>query len=332
MRVGPYQMNLVFVHFAKRIPRYLLNNLEHTVQKFPEHKVWLVTSKDTTFNGISGLYKFEYNPIGEWHYIADKLSHPAEFRDGFWLKSLGRFVALKEFIKFNSSELLHIESDVILSKDFPFSELTQNNADIAFPIVSPTQGIASILYLRNQQIAENLVKHAIDSVTLENSSTDMTILFSFWKNGKEKTSILPIGPMKNIDHVKCKENYSGYFDGLDYGYYLFGEDPRNNRGFTKSHQKLENYFFNVANQVIVYSNERHFLNVYDFDEMVFKPVYSLHIHSKNPKLFKAHLLERKLKLQIDKLELPPSKVLFINVAILQILQAIQRRTRNIVGN
>jgi hypothetical protein len=300
-------LKIVFAHFGKHIPKHLYLNIERCLKLFPNIKVVLIVNRDCKMPKIRDLEISFYDPTSEWRRLEGNLSHPKDFRDNFWLTSLARFLALENYLDINPGDILHVESDVILAADFPFEKFITLAKPIAFPILSRSQGIASILYIRNHKTATTLVSLTMEMSAEDSQTTDMLILRRFYDLHPDITQAIPIGPSdhgvyrKNEDNILFSDMkhavsiFGGCFDGLDIGYFLYGVDPRNDKGRKHIRRSLPNNYLLVPSMKISYSEERDFIDLgsEDFGRMI--PLYSLHIHSKNSKLIRISRKSKELR-------------------------------------
>jgi hypothetical protein len=296
-------MKIVFAHFNSKIPKYLVLNLKRTILLFPLHKVYLITDQDVSKIQITNLSVSKYHPSDNWNDLEKLIQHPKFFRNNFWFTSLARLIAIAEFVKNHNEEVLHIESDVIISDDFPLQVFSKLNVDFSFPVVSSDLAIASCLFIGNSRAADELIRITLESATENNLTTDMYVLNRLTKSKTTKFQLLPSSTSSkealdnsNMQFLhKTKEAlsiYSGIFDGADIGMYLFGEDPRNNRGFSKLRTRKYVNYLNVRKLLIINRFNREFPYVFDSENDIQIPVFSLHIHSKNPNLFKVNRIRK----------------------------------------
>lgn len=331
-------MNLVFAHFGKKLPSHLIANLKRTVSNFPAHSIFLICDQSLSAKKIKGVEIIQFNHDDDWKAIEELLAHPLEFRDGFWMKSLGRFLALNYFMTLYDAPILHIESDVLLAGDFPFEEILQLEKNFAFPLVSHQQGIASTLFIRNQESAATLKNLAIQCCTRNMNATDMTILGDLQKSFPSEIQVLPTGPRtilasdvqgipQSISSLEC---FSGFFDGLDFGYFLFGIDPRNHRGLLIKHQHLSGYFIDANLANFVYNPEREFLDIICGSQNETKPIYSLHIHSKRAKIFRSQRVNSDFHLHVNEFFKRKNAKVIPSIFLKSLLQALIRRIVRLV--
>lgn len=298
-------MNIVFVHFGSKVPSHLARNLDRTIKLFRTHRVVLITMPGTRCPKISGLSRIDYSPDDYFWKINEKLSHPKDFRGNFWANTLTRFLALHFYMGELGEELIHVESDVILAEDFPFEKISALQKSIAFPVVNQSQGVASVLYLRDQNASNELMKAITTEVESNSFTTDMLVLRSLHDKQPDSVQVLPTGPDaldafnenpndKTVNNIR--ESFKlvgGIVDGLDIGYFLFGEDPRNHRGKRILRSLLPGYYLNPKFLKFSYSEIRKFVNVTTPSGEI--PVYSMHIHSKDLRLFDSILSQRVMK-------------------------------------
>jgi hypothetical protein len=313
-------------------------NIERCKALFPNIPIILITNREFNLKKIKGIEIYIYNQSPEWRKLDTYLSHPKDFRENFWLASLARFLALEEYLAHHPGEILHLESDVILSKDFPFDKFSKLEKPIAYPLISSSLGVASTLYIRNHETAKLLVSLSMEMASNDSKTTDMLVLRSFYNSHPEKTQLLPIGPSGGNAYSTFGEStilaeiksailiFDGCFDGADIGYYLFGVDPRNARGKKYLRKPLENTFLIIREITIEYSDSRDFLNIRPnrFEPSI--PVYSLHIHSKNCKLFQITNLNQLFKVAVRDYLLPESIEFVPRVFLSSIIKALLRRT------
>ena len=289
-------MKIVFVHLNSPLPKHLILNLIRTVKLFPTHKVYLIIDDKNKEFSMRNLNIYNYNPSSDWFKIEKNLAHPKNFRDNFWFTSLVRFNALADFSYIHSGEILHVESDVVLAEDFPFDLLTSSNASFQFPVVNNDLAIASILYLRDFKAADKLRKLALNESAKNSLTTDMHVLKILSVNSKDNFQLLPTSPCFTNPLVKPNlifvqkndlacEYFGGVFDGFDLGRYLFGDDPRNNRGISIIRKVDTKVYIDVRKLDFTIDQNRSFpyiLNTLNNQKL---PIYALHIHCKNLRYF-----------------------------------------------
>jgi hypothetical protein len=331
-------MQIMFAHFYSRLPRHLVLNLKRTILLFPEHEVFLVTDQETDDLHLSNLQIKKYSPSPEWYKIESILSHPTDFRNNFWFISLARFIAIAEVSKGSTKPILHIESDVILASDFPFDLFSDLDKDFAFPVVSKELAIASCLYFRSGLAAEELARFTMNAVQSNHSTTDMHILRDFANRNYEKVQVLPSAPSQPDAFDNASDEFlnqtkfaiplfNGIFDGFDIGRYLFGDDPRNDRGFSILRKNDARTYLNASKIELSVTEEREFPFVRNSVEPFILPIYALHIHSKKLNLFRQNRMSKIIKKAVLESKRPSKKIFSLRIFLASALRAIRRRIK-----
>jgi hypothetical protein len=329
-------MNIVFAHFKTKFPKHLLLNIQRTVSLFPGQQVFLITDQEIDDLLIEGLMTFQFNENSEWLEIERSLDHPKFFRGNFWFTSLARFVAISAFASVHKGPLLHIESDVIISSDFPFETLSRIKSSFAYPVVSENQAIASCLFIKDEYAAVDLASFSLESVRLNKSTTDMYVLLDFLSRYPEKVLMLPSSPPQQdalteaspefIERVlEGIEIFGGVFDGFDIGRYLFGDDPRNDRGFSILRRNDPRTYLDVRKLIFTTVQERVFPYIYRPDNSTFLPVFSLHIHSKNLRLFRPKQQGREISKSIMNSQNEIKMIFNFSIFLNSVYLALRRR-------
>ncbi len=289
-------MEIVFVHFGPKLPKHLQLNLKRTCELLPNVTVTLITDRSHAFQADHSNY---FNQIvfkgREFSDVSARLNHPKDFRDNFWFNSLARLIAVSDFVISRQSPVLHIESDVVISPDFPIAKFLELDRPIAYTIIGQGVGVASLLWIKDSGSARLLKSFIHSSVVRDSNTTDMKILGSFQNEHpnqvrilssfptKEQTDSLPMGIQLLEDFTYTQRLFCGHFDAADVGQYLFGDDPRNHRGIKYVRKELETSFFNPRKYHYGFSEDREFI---EFSGDTYRNIYSLHIHSKNSRMFR----------------------------------------------
>lgn len=289
------RIDLVFVHLNSNIPLYLRLNLRSVVRKFPNHNVVLIHNVAQISRIPRGVVQFNYKGSPNLMKIDSNLKHPKEFRNNFWLTSIGRFDALSAYMETTNRSLIHVESDVILSDDFPIDKFNEISSMLAFPVVAGNRGVASTLYIKNLESAQKLVNQSVEISDINPNTSDMEILAKFNSEFKQECLILPFAPSDNqyfhepigaeakLDSLSQIKRFGGIFDGNDIGVYLFGSDPRNRRGISYIRQEIQGNYAATSKWKFRYDKKRKFLAVINGEEEI--AVYSAHATSKSIWIF-----------------------------------------------
>lgn len=283
---------IVFVHLNSPIPLYLKLNIVSTIKKFPNAKVVLIRN-DKKSQGIHpDLQHFEYQSGDASQSIENSLSHPKGFRNNFWFSAIQRFDAVRLYMDRTRESILHIESDVIVSNDFPLEKFIMSEMKIAYPLVAKNRGVASSVFIRDLETAEKLIRFADEACLVNSQTTDMEILASFFEENQEEVISLSFGPNSTNAYDEnwlmrtapsCFEIFNGIFDGNDIGVFLFGTNPRNARGVSYVRTSIQGNYARVNQWNFKFDNLRRFINLeFEGEE---NPIFSVHATSKQLTLF-----------------------------------------------
>jgi len=329
-------MEIVFVHLNSRIPIHLYLNLRRTKRLFSTEAVTLISNKRQ--HVPRGVKVHIYEEKANWSEVETRLEHPKEFRNNFWMTSLGRFIALAEYQSLIKKSILHIESDVIIAEDFPVAAFKKLQSNISYPLLSPERGIASILFLKHENDSNTLVKQLQTSTRNNPFTSDMLILGELFNNNPD-IALLPIGPNSPDCYrdftpeailqrwQRERTHFLGVFDGWDIGGFFFGTDPRNARGRSFLQRPVPSEFASVENWEIQYSSARNFVDILENGVKI--PLYCLHLTSKQLTLFKVKLSQKRIEKFVKKSNTEYSKF-YIRVMLHQAILALFRRIRKVL--
>jgi len=294
-------MNLVLVYLGNSVPSFVYENLNYLVKTFPQYETYIILDTKSSKNFYAP------NKVKVWIFEEDKdsdlkslnfLQHDAQFRNGFWSLTIKRLFAVTDFMeKMQVQNVLHIESDVWLSPNYPFDKLISAPHGISYPLSNLSEGVASTLYIRNIDNGKRLARYALKEIERNPDSTDCTILGSLYADPDEghAVGILPtiiplslnlnagLDPERFNIMSSAIEYFGGLFDAATWGQYLLGIDARNTAGYkhvyaTQSHhpcnpQATKILFDELSQSPIVSING------------VRWPIFNLHIHSKSKAAF-----------------------------------------------
>jgi len=247
----------------------------------------------------------------------DPLSPPTRpevmyFRRGFWLETSRRFSALAAFHLSTGGPIIHVESDVTLFPNFPMATFARLSSRIAFPLADAGHGIGSVVYLANPEVSESLARHMTGmregdrQLPDPTGVNDMTRLADFAMSA-DGVLVLPTAPSgRDVDgspdfaHAVAsrRQEFGGIFDALSIGQYLTGTDPRNHRGL----RVLGQYSFEgIRPEAWSFRSADELLWVRERESGTEYPVFNLHVHSKDLRMFdprsRGKLLEQRCSSQ-----------------------------------
>lgn len=313
-------LQIAVVYLGRKIPRYVISNLKYLTREFPEHRVWLITDSKKVFDkNLKKQFRIwlyeEEEPT--WEVLEENHNYPKNFRGGFWFLTFKRFKVLEAFIQATGIEpVLHLEADVFLMPNFPFSRFSAISTDLVFPMVSPGYGIASTLFIKDLQAIKNFNSYIETEVDRDSNLIDMTLLGKFAEEHPEKVTVLPSGPTS----IGATD---GFFDGAAFGTYLLGQDPRNFRGISPKYSPIEWHSDQVGLLDYEITGDRLFASLKDKKFLI----YSLHLHSKNPKLFNIKKIIKELNISIREHKMGVKKKFAPRVLPELIVSALVRRVK-----
>jgi hypothetical protein len=284
---------IIFVSLGPKFPQYLAENLLRTQQIFKSNKVVLVTDSIRTHPKIKGIEQFLVGNLEDKYLkVISSIKRDTNFRSGFWKFTILRYFALHEyFLMHGKSKILYVESDVWLSKNFPIKKF-EGCDYMAFPCSAINQGVASTLFLPSIEISEKFInfieKYLLDfpkatdndilgSALLTLDSKTIRLLPSFLSDANAYSDYLNNQTLMGI------ERFGGIFDAASWGQYLTGLDPLNSNGQREIYLDQLHHFVQPS---------RFEIEITDSDAILIKKgdqsqeLFSLHIHSKDIRVFK----------------------------------------------
>jgi hypothetical protein len=288
-------MNIALVQLGNSPKAYFWENLEHIKKFHAANEIYVISdlkevitnAQKRGFKGHLYITPASLNELFSRHTLSKK------FRNGFWQLSALRLFALLDFCLSSDEEsVLHVESDVLLMPNFPFSTITSQSKLMWFNF-NNDRDIASIIWIPSQRQA-SWMNHKLFKIFAEDPTiTDMSALRKLSMMADDQINYFPSSPHtatgkvedSSIEHVtKHKSKIlrdQGIFDGAAIGMWLTGEDPNNHRGVLLRLRHLSDGPIDLRNRQFKMIEN----NLYLVERDVFHPVYNLHIHSKNRYLF-----------------------------------------------
>lgn len=303
-------MRVALVYLGEILPDYVSDNLMYIKSQFPSQNLVFIGDSEIVVNQVSksGIDTFlAPDATNSWPAVYEQMGHPKDFRDGFWFRTLARFMALAQYMDIHGvEEVLQVEADVFLCENFPFEYFSSAVLPaIAFPLESINTGAASVLWLANSTAAKKLVENSEILMSEDHLMTDMTILGEIAKRDLMNFEILPTIPNQEVIYkskgVDSRETrIPGIFDALTIGLYLLGEDPKNNRGFRNLYQTPISHLCKPKNLGLSLDSNGQLISKIGSVEI---PIYCIHNHSKDRRLFKTDsrrtLLKKRIGLQFN---------------------------------
>jgi hypothetical protein len=176
--------------------------------------------------------------------------------------------------------------------NFPFDKFSNING-LAFPLVNQGYAAASILFIKDRFAISTLCDFTKERISTNPELTDMYILGSKELAQRVEVTYLPTAFgganhfqnwVSQIDRDNlCTDisKFGGIFDGMSWGQFLAGEDPRNHYGMRKLYRNQTAHSVAINSFKFFFSNNQ----LYAGSESKIYKIYSLHIHSKDKRLF-----------------------------------------------
>lgn len=247
-------------------------------------------------------------------FIEFKASHSV--RPNLWSTSINRLIALEVLHRnFPDEPLIHIESDVWVSKHFPFELFVRNNLKIAFPIVNVSAAIASTIYSARHSYTKYLADYIVESFNQGFNRTDMQLLADFAREKSIVTILpsfpkgIPLGQEGSLVFASQESHslFPGIFDGATLGIFLTGVDPIHNFGFRKMFSKPSDHLFD--GQLLDFLLKEDDQLEIDLGHSSY-PIYSLHIHSKDLRFFQNSERKRRFQKILKRLKEKPGEIVY----------------------
>ena len=326
----------VWVHLGgSKIPPYLRISLENFSELFENQSLVLLVDEDKNLGNlqIKNLTVKKVELVDpDWDTIKSTLGHDLNFRNEFWFNSLARFKIIHMYMTLEDvGSLLHIESDVTFTSDFPFQILKDLRQVLAYPLQGDGQGIASLLHVGSREVLAEFLTFCSREVSENSKSTDMTILFNFLKHNPEKVVVMPTLPAESENGKKGSTLYAnvsqnldlfgGVFDAISIGQYLFGVDPRNHRGRKKLYWEDKSHWVKPSKYKFEWSGNSLLAKRANFVTKVF----SLHIHSKDPVAFTRDSIRKELETRYKKSKTGEKNEIVFRELLKSIFMSLRRR-------
>ena len=313
------RLKIIFVHLGNELPEYLLRNMEKIAQDFPKNEVILISDSPGGFKFTSkNIYFVKVEVFQQFEEIASNARLDRNFRGGFWIYSILRLLVLVNWIIDNCErQILHIESDMWLSRNLPLDDISRIRK-ITWGSYNEKRDVASLMYFPDFNSAVWLKDRIETLLRGKNDYTDMSILKRVSQTEPGKVSYFPNGlslaqNMSTINSLKERKRdlesvvsreikFEGIFDSASIGMWLAGQDPRNHYGVTHffSRENIDNGNSYVDPSRLFYVREGSKIFILSNGKKI--PLYCLHIHSKNRLLLDKRSEDKEIMKLFDRYE------------------------------
>ncbi len=289
---------LVFVHLGPTLPKHLLYNLHGMHEMRPNQEIVLIHDNELSTGKKRkiphGVRTFLYKSEDDIVRALTDHAYNKNFRNGFWQISLIRIFALLQFQLLTGTKgVIHIESDVVLFKNFPWEKF-ESLQELAWLQFNENRDVAAILFSPNPSSASWLREEIKSAILEDNELTDMKVLSKISNAHPKKVILLPIAPtpdsgLFNADisekarlrNSLGSDYFGGIFDSAPIGMWTLGQDPRNHQGvIRKGISLLDSYV-----QPEKLTTDSSFGDRLMTESGI--PIFNIHIHCKEPKYFKS---------------------------------------------
>lgn len=277
-------------------------HIRHLLRIQSSYVIDIVTSHEIDSKPVrdSRLSYFTYTPQEEVSQLLDNLVMDEKFRNGFWRYSLERLFAMTQHhMEYPQEPLIHIESDVLPLRNFPFHTF-KNLEKLAWSRVDSHRNVAAIVFSPNIAASTWLAEKMISEIHIARETDDMKVLGEISAKYSSEIDVLP-----SLSHQKSNlrnrnlntdddfysisshfSKFNGIFDPAGIGIWLTGTEPRNYFGVTKKFDSKSNVgskaFIDPGNVDYSFDDQGRLMLT---SEGELTQVYSLHIHSKNLNYF-----------------------------------------------
>jgi hypothetical protein len=245
---------IIFVHFSNFIDNYLIQSIAITRLNSPDARIILISDNQKYIKHINKylvVFKHYPKPLNKLALNYYNNHHPLEIRtrDGFWLKSVIRLIALFEFSSLNPElSITHLESDSFLTSTYEqvvewFSHLDHN---MYLPVNSVDEVVPSLMYLNNGHESNKYLEY-INEIFLSNLKID-----EFFLSDQKILALL----LNRFDEISPFPNFESthFVDPAFLGQFIFGLDPRHNNFILKSGYVRDNSDIEFLRDVVFQTN------------------------------------------------------------------------------
>jgi hypothetical protein len=296
------KMKIVFVHLGDAPAEHLWANIGTLVKKFVNIEIVLVSDlKRSELISHPRIEFFKYTRSDVIRELFSRLNFDLKFRSGFWQYTLERILALDQYHQsFPQKKIMHLESDVLLLDDFPF-HIFEKQTKMSWLSVDENRDVATLIYLPHAQASRTLSEGLLAQLSVNPTLTDMKFLREFRLKNPAEVLLAPslslematllisnseMDPKIGFELSSASRIFGGVFDPAAIGMWFTGSDPRNYYGSRKVFDTREildgGTFINPGIFKYRFSDtEGLFISI----DNVESRVWSLHIHSKDMRLF-----------------------------------------------
>jgi hypothetical protein len=274
-------MNIILVSI-NNFQEYIIDNITQLL-RLKITNIYIITNKE--FFEHFNIYKdaiqlIDIDELDDYYNYSNKSKLDNRFRNGFWMLTSLRFFYIYALMKkYELTDCIHIENDVLLYYDINMlcDKLDKNY--MYMPFDTYKRNIASIIYIPDHAIFKNI---------LDNYDVTENDMHNF-ANIKTKLGLIQNFPIfdSNIANTSeqqfVSENFDKFnmiFDAAAMGQYIGGVDPKNIPGDSTGFVN-ETCVIKYNKYKFVWENHDEMRKPFLYIGKTKIPIFNLHIHSKN---------------------------------------------------
>lgn len=289
-------MDLHFIYLGRALPYYGSAALE-LARRFAGVNISLIGPAAMESSARREQIEFvaleDFYDSNSFSAARARLSQPAVFRDGFWVKTLERFFVLEQFMaQAKLKAVLHAELDQLMFRVDALAAALESESrrGVFVPYHNSSAAVASVLYCNNLESLSALNEYSSETTSFPH---EMALLAKWGSSGRQDAFALPtmatamqVTEMRLPVSGPTESDLGGVVDAAQLGQWVAGIEPRN-VPFPKSHR---NKFVDPPSDMLLSRKQLESLK-FGFEEPTgllycttdtgeTHRVYNLHLHSK----------------------------------------------------
>jgi hypothetical protein len=277
-------LKIVLIYLGEQVPRYVFLNAIRMARLFNLDTYLFIESCAQVPEEINKVARLSVREISRDAFEdAPSLRHNKKFREGFWFHTIERLLFLKgihqEFGE--KTRILHVEADMLILPSFPFVSSLGNK--LKWFRYNEVGDVASLVYLPDISETEWLYSRLVFEMQEDLCVTDMSALRRIRSKHPSRIDVFD-----DLHLIMNQKSSRDVFDGLSFGMWICGADPRNTYGMQYLHENgsyapeegeklsdlLQGAELYLDDGILRFSRQDLLLDV-----------HCLHIHAKDEKLF-----------------------------------------------
>lgn len=301
---------IIFIFLGTKLPNYVYKSIELT-ENNTTNDIYLITDiRPNGFRRVGNRTKIWFlddNYYKDYKFFDDEKIN--NFREGFWNKTITRYSVLLDFFRTeNITKSFHIELGNLVFNIDKLPDLLDKYSGMFFSVNKlENYGCGNFIYINNIKSLEKFTR----LIYTKKGLNDMQLLYSFYelyqyKDAFDINEVLKVSQITNEAFLQV--------DGIEYGLYLFGFDPRNTRGIVKNKFVFYNSSLSLVANGKYHLEDQKVFYKWTTDTIV---LVNLHVHSK---IFNKISKNNRLKKLVRKANDEQSSI--IHIDLLELSKAI----------